>query len=152
MNGYSSNPGNEIFTREELKLWREVTDVVQRLPENMELRCHELVRAVHNYFIEAGRNFEVVDGKFGLVDHSWLATPRGRNRHTILDVYAVGSVPMVQLIDAASLGVRDTRCCAYVERARRSDIDGEVILRLLLEMERSQKLTFVGDARSSAST
>jgi hypothetical protein len=55
------------------------------------IRCHELVRVVRPFLSERWRT---VDGRFGAADHSWL-----QREGYVLDVYAVGRVPMVQLVD-----------------------------------------------------
>lgn len=60
-----------------------------------ELRCHELVRAVHRVVCDYDRVPVVVDGKCGPVEHSWLLFSDG----VILDVYAPGRLPAVQLVD-----------------------------------------------------
>src|SRR4030067_577060 len=43
MKGYSAH---NIFTPDEVKVWRMATELVQGLPEDLKLRCHELARAV----------------------------------------------------------------------------------------------------------
>lgn len=66
---------------------------------NAEWRCHELARAIGSRL-----GLEVVDGTFGAVDHSWLEISDGCLDRTtaILDVYAVGSLPQVRLVDRRS--------------------------------------------------
>lgn len=61
-----------------------------------ELRCHELVRAVGGIL-----GLVPVDGTYGAVEHSWLV-PR-KEQGWLLDVYAVGRLPQVQLVDTTSL-------------------------------------------------
>jgi len=74
------------------------------------LRCHELACAVAHRLGDEYRDvahngsFVLVDGKYGPIDHSWIewrTSPSGYRR--ILDVYSVGRLPMVQLIDAQTL-------------------------------------------------
>lgn len=101
MKSYSEE---EIFTQAEVRLWLRATKMVGALPPMPKLRCHELARAV-------GRMLELQhqDGYYGFVDHTWLWTtrfgPNALNNYTrlgfpnILDVYCVGSLPMVRLVD-----------------------------------------------------
>lgn len=95
-----------VFTTRELAFLRKATEIVDRLPvapkEWPEIRCHEVARVVGEILY-----LEVEDGHFGTVDHSWLWTSpviHGRGRWpNILDVYAVGSLPMVQLVDMGAM-------------------------------------------------
>jgi hypothetical protein len=91
-----------VFTPREVQLFWEANRLVALFPEAREgepaIRCHEVARAVGELL-----DLTVEDGHFGTVDHSWLWTEpvdqrRGRYPN-ILDVYAVGSLPMVQLVD-----------------------------------------------------
>lgn len=72
------------------------TRLVNRLsaydPTGDWVRCHELARAISPLLLT---KWEVVDGKYGPCEHSWLMNDRG----VILDVYAVARLPQVQLID-----------------------------------------------------
>src|SRR5688572_1954048 len=133
MIGYSAE---NIFTQSELELHRQATTFVSDIPNDLgfEVRCHELVRAVA-VFLEACRpRLHIVDGHFGAVEHSWLvALPEAGfpgYRHIILDVYAVGSLPLVQLIEAGSLGIRDAR--DYREGATRDDINPDHVTAILI--------------------
>jgi hypothetical protein len=100
MRGYSEL---KIFTGEELGLWHDATKVVDALREAEfpDLRCHELARAVGKVL-----GLQVQDGFYGFVDHSWLwLRPLGPTIGrigfpNILDVYCVGSLPLVRLVDA----------------------------------------------------
>ena len=96
MRGYSAT---EIFTPDELALLREAEHFVARVDDpDGEVRCHELARAFHAVWpMWRGFALEVVDGTFGIVDHSWIDGWFGR-RKIILDVYSVGRLPIVQLI------------------------------------------------------
>ena len=83
----------EVFSDAEHGLLRDVALLVDLVPHKWNgdwVRCHELAR-----FVARVDNLQVVDGKCNLVEHSWLLTPE-RN---ILDVYAVGRLPMVQFVD-----------------------------------------------------
>jgi len=62
--------------------------------DGYEVRCHELSRAVARQLAAIGTKVEVVDGALWWVDHSWILLPG----HALLDVYAPGRVPQVQLL------------------------------------------------------
>jgi hypothetical protein len=131
MNGYSAE---HVFTNEQRRVWSEATIFVHAIPELLDpashtIRCHELARAVGNYFISQGVKLRMVDGKFGLVEHTWLEFTDAK-RHVILDVYAVGSLPMVQLIDRGATGLLSAR--QYVEGEERTDIDSRKVEQLLV--------------------
>lgn len=146
MNGYSAD---RVFEPSELKLWEKATDLVRLIPDygydNGTVRCHELTRAVAIHLHSDRPQMFVSDGKFGIVDHSWLEyIDRGRGKHIILDVYAVGSYPMVQLIDLdGSIGIQGAR--RYTEGPARTDIDENMVQKLVLRMNRyhAHTLSFV---------
>lgn len=89
-----------VFSVREVELLRRASAAVLRFPDAPGLRCHEVARA-------AGRvlGLTVQDGHYGLIEHSWLWTSGpegffGSGRYpNILDVYAVGSLPQVRLVD-----------------------------------------------------
>lgn len=87
MRGYAAT---NIFRPTAIELWKQATQLVERVAEEDGLRCHELTRAVG---INLG--LTVKDGQFGVVEHSWLLI----DDYTILDVYRPGALPLVQLID-----------------------------------------------------
>jgi hypothetical protein len=133
--GYSES---EVFLPHEVRLWQAVTKLVEGLPEDpkFQVRCHELARAVAIYCLKNSiypRGLVVVDGKFGGVEHSWVEATRftwERRKRIILDVYAVGTLPMVQLIDfEGSIGLYSAR--RYIEGTKRTDIDRQMIERLM---------------------
>lgn len=67
------------------------------LPDSIDpetIRCHELARALTQQLPGMHR---LVDGRYGQVDHSWIELPLGGAGY-ILDVYAVGRLPQVQLL------------------------------------------------------
>lgn len=132
MNGHSAL---NIFTDAELDLHRQAVTLVGGLPELASIRCHELARAVAIFFRRSPLRLKVVDGKFGIVDHSWIETGHSY-KHIILDVYAVGSVPIVQLHDMGSVGIRDAR--AFIEGPPRDDIDHAALQKLLDQMPPQQ--------------
>lgn len=88
-----------------------------------ELRCHELTRAVHLVVYSCEHKLDVVDGKCGPIEHSWLRLSDG----VILDPYAPGRMPAVQIVDPIMAS-------AYRPGSPRSDIRQSVIDRLVLEM------------------
>lgn len=141
------------FTQLQVDAWRRATDWVSRirLPwEDSELRCHELVRAVAYGFRFTRHELVVVDGKCGIVEHSWLIWDSSRSdvgtleylrkqgrtaeimhaasHGAILDVYTPGCVPQVQLIDSLMAFGR------YLIGAQRDDIREDVVQRLICEM------------------
>ncbi len=91
---------NTVFLNWEMCL-RDVTEqTLIQLPDSISsepLRCHEVARIVGQLF-----DLRVVDGNFGGVEHSWLLlrdtfVVGGTTYRTILDPYAVGRLPLVQL-------------------------------------------------------
>lgn len=143
MRNYSET---EIFTPEALTAFHKTTRLVLAIPlldgENY-WRCHELARAVAQML---GCGY--ADGKFGAVDHSWCIIGGGRKREEmsllaalipsteeyvlnggcdpILDVYAVGSLPQVQLVDRAAVLRRQ-----YVRGETRKDIRWKAVEELV---------------------
>ena len=113
MRGYSAR---EIFDVEAHGLFRKATRLVHAIPEGM-WRCHEVARAVLRFMPS---RMKVVDGLYAAVDHSWLV---GDARLPIvLDVYSVGQLPMVQLVDAHTPGGTPYRPGSYRSDIRRDDI------------------------------
>lgn len=88
-----------------------------------ELRCYELARAVHLVVHEHEHKLLVIDGKCGPIEHSWLYISDG----VILDPYAPGRLPAVQLVDLI-VG------SAYKPGTLRADIRQPIVDRLVLEM------------------
>lgn len=96
MRSYSES---KVFSGAAMDLFARATALVDEIPIYdayfLDVRCHELARAIGECL-----GLAVVDGHYGQVQHSWLivpnATPIG---DSILDVYAVGAVPMVRMID-----------------------------------------------------
>lgn len=86
MDGYAFT----VFTRDDRELLRQAIEIVSLLPEDSRLRCHEVARIVGQIL-----KLDVVDGHYGLVQHSWCMTPA----RFVLDPYCVGRLPMVQLVD-----------------------------------------------------
>lgn len=99
MIGYAER---SVFDPDLLRFYRRAVDLVASVegPQDIDaLRCHELTRAI-NPMLGLGLAFDVVDGKYGSVDHTWLVYAQGRG---ILDVYAIGRVPMVQVVETTAL-------------------------------------------------
>ena len=113
------------FREPNLRLLARVEMYVGRVSNTWgnELRCHELARAVHLVVGGQEHKMLVVDGKCGPIEHSWLYI----SDNVILDPYAPGRLPAVQLVDLV-VGT------AYRPGAPRSDIRQAIIDRLVLEM------------------
>lgn len=82
-----------VFTCVELAQLKRVTKMVESVDEEKlgaTVRCHELARAVGTLL-----KLPVQDGLYRAVSHSWLLTSGGH----ILDVYCIGRLPQVQLVD-----------------------------------------------------
>ena len=118
------------FTPGHLRLLRHVEGCVERVADSWgnELRCHELARAVQVSVktLPQASALVVVDGKCGLIEHSWLVFADG----TILDPYVPGRLPAVQLVDAI-VGA------AYRPGLPRTDIRDDLVDRIVLEMRGS---------------
>lgn len=118
----------QVFSESDVALLERATRMVQHLPDfhphhpEQHLRCHEIARAVGRVL-----DLPVMDGSFCRCDHSWLYIRVG-NRVRILDVYAVGSLPQVQLVDSEwSLPTCDT----YLPGYPRTDIDEWLVSHLV---------------------
>lgn len=115
MESYSAQPGN-VFTEDDIQLWDRAVKVVAKIGSAKAfmagsrdyIRCHEVVRIAHKLLLPH-RQLVIVDGKFGgpsqaRVDHSWLEFytehREGFKKLCVLDVYCVGRLPMVQLLDS----------------------------------------------------
>lgn len=146
MRGYSATT---VFSEEEIRLLEEATMLVGLVedPEGA-IRCHELARAVGEVL-----GLEHQDGVFGYVDHTWLWTtlPRGSSGPgalytwklpNILDVYAVGALPMVQLVHVANGATGHAG--AYQQRSPRSDVNEERVrglVRLFADARKERRLS-----------
>lgn len=126
MKGYAEREMIPSAIREKFELATRLVQCLGSLPEDVQqrVRCHELTRAVAKTLYISG----VVDGKYGLVEHSWielfaLATDGHRDRY-ILDVYSCGRLPMVQILDTFC-GLKHTYL--YVTGLLRKDIDEAMV-------------------------
>lgn len=138
MRGYSELC---LFEPQQVQWWKRATAMVASLPDEPDMlkyvvsrndedlsddliRCHELARAVADVL-----KLDVFDGKCGSVDHSWLAAG-GKNwftKDTILDVYSVVGLPMVQLVNDSWIIDKSE----YVPGSPRADIKHAVVERLV---------------------
>jgi hypothetical protein len=133
MRGYAEL---EIFTGEELETWRCATKLVDALHEAEfpDVRCHELARAVGKVL-----GLQVQDGFYGFVDHSWLwLRPLGPTVGrfgfpNILDVYSVGVLPLVRLVDAQATSLPHVGW-AYRPANAREDVKLDTVDRLVARM------------------
>ncbi len=125
------------FPERELRLFHRATVLVARVgDERPDLRCHELARAV-GLLLDLPHQ----DGFYGLVSHSWLWTrPLGEvitprvGLPNILDVYAVGSLPMVRLVDCQCVSLPHVGW-SYRPGSERTDIDMHVVHDLVNAMK-----------------
>lgn len=113
------------FKPTHLRLRDRVEQLVARVSPSWgnELRCHEIARAVHLVVYDREHRLLVVDGKCGPIEHSWLHVADG----VILDPYAPGRIPAVQLVDLV-VG------SAYKPGDKRDDIRQVIVDQLVLEM------------------
>jgi hypothetical protein len=133
MRGYAEL---EMFDPVELALWRNATKLVAALREAEfpDVRCHELARAVGLQL-----DLQVQDGFYGFVDHSWLWTrPLGQTAGrigfpNILDVYSVGQLPLVRLVDAQATSLPHVGW-AYRPANAREDVQQDTVHRLVARM------------------
>lgn len=129
MKGYSAT---EIFAQFEQALLRRAEALVAAVDDpSGDVRCHELARAVGRIL-----DLPVEDGAYGACDHSWLVIrPDMFASPCILDVYAVGRLPIVQLVDARQ--ILQPHFSAYQKREPRDDIREDVVERLVEQMRGS---------------
>lgn len=100
----------KVFSQLALKYWAQADAVVDGIHQDLnkpELRCHEVARVVQRILNTQTPVREewlmLYDGKYGHVEHSWLTLKNPTGGYFILDPYAVGRLPMVQLIDGAGI-------------------------------------------------
>lgn len=129
-----------VFAPPLLDLLAVATEFVARVEEaaGAELRCHELARAVAR-FLRLPRAC-VQDGYYGFVEHSWIWVPgppddpltRRAGWPHILDVYAVGRLPQVQLVCGDSPALPHVGWSYRPDRDR-TDVDEALVARLVSE-------------------
>ena len=135
----------EVFTAGERDLLHRAEDCVIRIPSHLsDSRCHEVARAVGFHLGLAHQ-----DGFYGFVDHTWLWTAPfaapcyepSRNKTRIgfphvLDVYCVGSLPMVRLVDGDHTSLPHIGW-SYRPGRERDDIDKDRLRALIETMKES---------------
>lgn len=134
MKGYSST---SYFHPELVGLFERATALVAALPEPRDvdhIRCHELTRAVFIMLSSTDYDIHVVDGTYGMIDHSWLELSLDGVTHAILDCYAVGRLPMVQLQNPREWRVAGRAPSPYKAGPQRTDIDQARVRQLALTM------------------
>jgi hypothetical protein len=95
----------EVFSRRERQLLVEAKRIVRCLPTydaaGEWVRCHEVARLVGTML-----GLPVVDGSYGMMEHSWLWTHKRESPFdpipNVLDCYAVGRLPAVQLVHSSA--------------------------------------------------
>lgn len=120
------------FSSRALDLLERVELAIAVIHHRKELRCHEVARAIGEFF-----GVHVVDGYFGVADHSWCTfedhSEADRFRQYILDPYAVGRLPQVQLITVSGpVGMAAQQM--YREAAPRTDIDATIVSNLISQL------------------
>lgn len=113
-----------------------VGGIQERQPE---IRCHELAVAVRQLILEEidGLIVGLYTGTYGAVEHSWLGVaPTGTwpRDQAILDVYAVGRLPQVQLVDGSAM-MPEAKLYQRADQ-QRSDLDQVIVTLLIVEMRR----------------
>jgi len=98
------------------------------------VRCHELSRAVAHQLTAIGTKAEVVDGSLWWADHSWILLP-GQTDSALLDVYAPGRVPQVQLLHDHHVVTR-----GYERGPARTDVRTDVVDVLCRLMEHASNM------------
>lgn len=135
------------FSEQQLKIFHRAEALVQAASSFGErLRSHELARAVHvRLCIEEGLSgaawsdrFEVVDGKCGDIEHSWIELEESRfssnylyASYLVLDVCAVGRLPQVQLLNVTPSLRGPGNGLQYTKGPNREDIRVSVLRDLL---------------------
>lgn len=97
-----SYAGRRVFTGKAMAAAKAAALVVSHIKEveDEKLRCHEVARIVQR-ILKPIFPIKLRDGSYGIcIDHSWCLIDG-----YILDVYAVGSIPQVQLVDANLPGI-----------------------------------------------
>ncbi|MEE8368272.1 MAG: hypothetical protein V3S30_08135 [Thermoanaerobaculia bacterium] len=135
MNSYSER---KIFDPNDVRLFRVAEKLVGKIDKRAfddELRCHEITRAVGQIL-----KLPHQDGQYLFAAHSWLwIRPIEPNQTAvgkyprILDVYAVGSLPQVQLLDTLVLLQRVG--IVYKPGEERTDIKQHIVDELVRQMQ-----------------
>ncbi len=143
----SLSQGTNFFPRWAQEARERAVEIVKDIDDLMTVastslvRCHEVTHIVNGILgivdvMEYGKHVDkmwvVIDGKFGEVDHSWLVW-RGDEKVIILDTYAVGSLPQVQLVDVQRLLPE-----RYFAGPCRTDINMEFVDRQVKGLKRTR--------------
>lgn len=123
---------SESFTTLDMQRLEQTMRFVAAFPDKIAdevLRCHEVARAVA---YGLGLEDQVQDGYYGTVDHSWIWL----SDDTILDPYAVGRFPQVQLVDYSAILCERAN---YRLSRPRKDIN-DAVLHQLLSIVLSQRV------------
>jgi len=142
MRGYTET---KIFWPSEMVLFHRATALVACIEEAVpEIRCHELARAVGRIL-----ELEVQDGHYGFVEHSWLWTrplPKELREQEcrlglphLLDVYSVGQLPMVRLLDCEATSLPHIGWSYRPSWSPRKDIRNDVVEILVQQMLTREK-------------
>ena len=129
MKSYSET---SIFEPAEMRYLWDAEKLVKLLPDHLgELRCHEVARVVAHLL-----KLPVADGTYGAVDHSWCIVPVAHRRlesktAIILDPYAVGRLPQVQLVALHPFVPHGSPSFGYMQHKRRTDIQEELVTNLI---------------------
>jgi len=123
------------FAKHAVDLFESAQALVKMLPDperdEEPWRCHEVARVV-------GKRLALlwVDGRCGLVDHTWLLIPSGVSpgTHAILDVYVPGGLPQVAIFSCEQVLPFAEAYRPYPDGEYRSDIRRDVIDRLEREL------------------
>jgi len=110
--------------------------------EGREVRCHELARAVVHYLGIQEIEARVVDGVLWSIEHTWIVLPGQYGNDALLDVYAPGRLPQVQLIDTHGQIMRGYEPWPVSRSAVRDEVVDDLIremaiARLLVEPRRA---------------
>lgn len=129
-----------IFSPHEIALWEHACRLIARIPDedSKHIRCHELARAVGRILVLPHQ-----DGHYGFVEHTWLWTETPPQDvaierwlpfvPNILDVYAPGKLPQVQLVHAKSVGLPHIGW-SWRPGNPREDIDADLVDHLVRTM------------------
>lgn len=130
-----------IFDPTAIDIFHRATAFVALLdgPFDETIRCHELARAVATVLNlpDLGIRSLVLDGKLGVLEHSWIQlsckTPDGCTP-VGLEVYAPGRLPLVQLVDMSSYLVPGLNSRDYKVCGERTDINWALVEQLVAKM------------------
>lgn len=109
----------KIIFDETVEIYKQAVKIVNAIPEIEGLRCHEVTRVVGHLL-----DLKVVDGKVGVVEHSFIPIKQKDGSIIILDCYTPGRYPMIQLVDEIIPRL-------YHQGSPRNDIDQVQIIKIL---------------------